>query len=57
MEPTLARPLPSIIGIAGRPTTDEEKSYVRQAVFLLRYRIKADAVFRAALAPADSVSL
>lgn len=29
-----------VIGVAGRCTNDEEKAYVRQAVFLLRYRIR-----------------
>lgn len=28
------------IGVAGRCATDEEKSYVKQAIFLLRYRMK-----------------
>ncbi len=28
------------IGVAGRPTTDEERSYVKQAVFLLRFRMR-----------------
>lgn len=31
-----------LIGIAGRPSTAEEKSYVKQAVFLLRFRIHFD---------------
>ena len=28
------------IGVAGRCVTDEEKSFVKQAVFLLRYRLR-----------------
>lgn len=36
-----ARDPPRLIGVAGRCSTDEERSYVKQAVFLLRYRIRS----------------
>lgn len=42
---------PSVIGIAGRPLTAQERSYVKQAVFLLRFRIKFDGVQAGALPP------
>jgi hypothetical protein len=29
-----------LIGVAGRCGSEEEKAYVKQAVFLLRYRIR-----------------
>lgn len=31
---------PPMIGVAGRCSNDEEKAYVKQAVFLLRYRMR-----------------
>ena len=43
-----------VIGIAGRPVTAEEKSYVRQAVFLLRFRMRFDDVPAALPTVADS---
>jgi hypothetical protein len=38
--PTQIRPPADFIGVAGRCGSEEEKAYVKQAVFLLRYRIK-----------------
>lgn len=35
-----ARTDSNLIGVAGRCTSDEEKAYVKQAVFLLRYRMR-----------------
>lgn len=42
MEPRTATSVVPI-GVAGRCSNDEEKAYVKQAVFLLRYRLKFSA--------------
>lgn len=35
-----ARASSNMIGVAGRCGSEEEKAYVKQAVFLLRYRMR-----------------
>lgn len=50
MDPSAEGPArPAVIGIAGRPLTDQEKSYVKQAMFLLRFRLRQGGVHEAAL--------
>lgn len=38
--PPSARASSRLIGVAGRCNSDEEKAHLKQAVFLLRFRMK-----------------